>query len=434
MPPSETTRERDPYIGRVIDGRFTLLSRIGKGGMGVVYRAQQAPLGRSVALKLLVGTGESEREAEFQRRFFREAATSSKLKHPNTITVFDYGSGMLDESRVFWIAMELLEGQTLSRALAKGGLAPLRAVNIGLQICRSLREAHAHGIVHRDLKPGNVMLIRQEDADDNDADFVKVLDFGLAKTVQGPLEPALTRAGTFLGSPRYVAPEQVEGRPVDARSDIYAFGCVLYRMLTGTVPFDGETAVEIMMKHLDGVPPPITDPAVPDELCELVLQCLEKKASHRPESMQELISRLKRVRQQLGYGNIWEETSDVVGPSDPGDLLPPTREAVAAPPAEISDHGREVPQPPTLMLEQKDPASWIGQVPLEETRPSRLLTKRRGALTAWLLFFVVVGAGLVAGALVGRHLGWYDDVPLPPWAEPWLQQGAGDDLPSAEGP
>lgn len=421
---SETPRERDPYIGRVIDGRFTLLSRIGKGGMGVVYRAQQAPLGRSVALKLLIGTAGGDREAEFQRRFFREAATSSKLKHPNTITVFDYGSGLLDDTRVFWIAMELLEGQTLSRALAKGALPPLRAVNIAIQICRSLREAHAHGIVHRDLKPGNVMLIRQEDADDGDADFVKVLDFGLAKTVQGQLEPALTRAGTFLGSPRYVAPEQIEGRPVDARTDIYAFGCVLYRMLTGTVPFDGETPVAIMMKHLSGAPPPITDPAIPDELCELVLQCLEKKAAHRPESMQELITRLKRIRHQLGYGPSWEETSDVVGPTDPGSLRPmreAVRETVTTPPLPRAEVRPSLPPTPVSVEKPADAAAWIGQMPLEETRPSLLLQRKRGVLSAWVLFLFIVLLGLVGGALAGRSLGWYDDVPLPPWAEPWLK-------------
>lgn len=419
-PSTPNSPERDPYLGRVIDGRFTLLARVGRGGMGVVYRAQQAPLGRSVALKLLVGTGEPDRESEFQRRFFREASTASRLKHPNTITVFDYGSDVLDDSRVFWIAMELLEGQTLSRALSKGGLAPMRAVHIGLQICRSLREAHGAGIVHRDLKPGNVMLLRQDDADDQEADFVKVLDFGLAKTFQGPGEPALTRAGTFLGSPRYVAPEQVEGRPVDPRTDIYAFGCVLYRMLTGTVPFDGEAPVEIMMKHLDAAPPPITNPEVPDELCELVLHCLEKKAAHRPESMQEVISTLKRARVHLGYGHTWEEPSDV-GVSDPG-LRTTGADAVAAPPAELSDPRREAPQPPTLMIERKDAAEWVGQVPLDETRPSRLLSRRRGALSAWALFLAIALSGIVGGALVGRHLGWFEDVPLPPWTEAWLKK------------
>jgi eukaryotic-like serine/threonine-protein kinase len=167
--------------------------------------------------------------------------------------VFDYGSTELDGERVFFIAMELLEGITLSRLLSDEGALPVaRAVHIATQMCRSLREAHAAGVVHRDLKPGNIMLV-EHDTDDVEGDFVKVLDFGLAKSRQGALgaeQPGITRAGTFMGSPRYVAPEQINGKLVDARADIYSFGCVLYRMLTGTVPFDGEQAVDILMKHL----------------------------------------------------------------------------------------------------------------------------------------------------------------------------------------
>ena len=267
--------QSDPLLGRILDGKFTLLSVLGRGGMGVVYRAHQQSLERPVALKLMMASppvddGEEAREEEearqqeYQRRFFLEAATAAKLKHPNTITVFDYGSTLVDGDKVFYITMELLDGITLSRLLARQGpLPPLRAINIALQMCRSLREAHVDGIVHRDLKPGNVMLVRHDahgdgdgdvdgDGDDDDGDFVKVLDFGLAKNRSAPGMPArqLTKAGTFLGSPRYVAPEQIEGRPVDGRADIYSFGCVFYRMLTGRVPFDGQQAVQVMLKHL----------------------------------------------------------------------------------------------------------------------------------------------------------------------------------------
>ncbi|HEY4220243.1 MAG TPA: serine/threonine-protein kinase, partial [Myxococcota bacterium] len=255
-------------IGRVIDGRFTIQSVLGRGGMGVVYRAHQASLERSVALKVMTGVP-PEREAEFQRRFFLEAATAAKLKHPNTITVFDYGSDLFplspsevgDGERLFFIAMELLEGVPLQKLVGRGQmLHPQRAVHIALQMSRSLREAHRAGVVHRDLKPGNIMLVKQDDADDVEGDFVKVLDFGLAKVGPGqgarPIE-GLTKAGTFMGSPRYVAPEQVEGRPVDARADIYSLGCILYRMLSGRVPFDGKSPVEIMLKHLHEEVPPL---------------------------------------------------------------------------------------------------------------------------------------------------------------------------------
>ncbi len=318
--------DSDPLLGRVLDGKFTLLSVLGRGGMGVVYRAHQASLERSVALKLLMdvadvgpdgpdGERAESRDLEFQQRFFLEAATAAKLKHPNTITVFDYGSATVDDDRVFYITMELLEGVTLSKLLSREGpLPPLRAVNIALQICRSLREAHSHGIVHRDLKPGNIMLVKQDDADADDdggGDFVKVLDFGLAKTrlADGKRPQQLTKAGTFLGSPRYVAPEQIEGRPLDGRADIYSFGCVLYRMLTGRVPFDGQQAVEVMLKHLHDPVPPMnvsvsSDGAgaplvLPKTLEALVLKCLQKNASDRPTSMDEVISTLKRVRGEI---------------------------------------------------------------------------------------------------------------------------------------
>ncbi len=312
--------DSDPLLGRVLDGKFTLLSVLGRGGMGVVYRAHQKSLERPLALKLMMAhphgdpggdatEEEQARDNEFQRRFFLEAATAAKLKHPNTITVFDYGSTLVDDNKVFYITMELLDGVTLSKLLAKEGpLPPLRAINIALQICRSLREAHAGGIVHRDLKPGNVMLVRhdaQGDADgDDDGDFVKVLDFGLAKSRGSAARgtgPQLTKAGTFLGSPRYVAPEQIEGRPVDGRADIYSFGCVFYRMLSGRVPFDGQQAAEVMLKHLHDPVPPLSTPqlSIPFSLEQLVLKCLAKKDSDRPSSMDEVITVLKRARAEI---------------------------------------------------------------------------------------------------------------------------------------
>lgn len=346
----------DPLLGRVIDGRFTIQSVLGRGGMGVVYRAHQASLERSVALKLMTGVP-PERETEFQRRFFLEAATVAKLKHPNTITVFDYGSSVLDDNRVFFIAMELLEGQTLSQAMSKGrSLSPLRAVHIAVQICRSLREAHKAGVVHRDLKPGNVMLVKQDEGDDVEGDFVKVLDFGLAKTKSfdgaKPIE-GITKAGTFMGSPRYVAPEQVEGRPVDARADIYSFGCILYRMLSGKVPFDGQQAVEIMLKHIHEEPPKLTN--LPLSLIKLVDDCLKKLPVDRPESMDVVLQRLKLVRAELGGTG-----SGIMVLSDERSLLS----------QEASPVGMEPSSPPVAVV---DPVPVTLQTRLDRLdRPERL--------------------------------------------------------------
>jgi serine/threonine-protein kinase len=438
--------DNDPLLGRVLDGKFTLQSVVGRGGMGVVYRAHQASLERPVALKLMRGMtaddDAEQRESEFQRRFFLEAATAAKLKHPNTITVFDYGSTTVDDEKVFYITMELLDGVTLSRVLQNEGPLPaLRAVNIALQICRSLREAHAAGIVHRDLKPGNVMLVQNDDVDDDgegDRDFVKVLDFGLAKSKKGAggaAGPQLTKAGTFLGSPRYVAPEQIEGRAVDGRADIYSFGCVMYRMLTGRVPFDGQQAVEVMLKHLnDPVPPMNRDGlAVPEVLDKLVLRCLAKKADDRPATMDDVIAGLKRARGELGgvfSGNIAipEELRErlraellasplVSGPHPvPGDVGTPKESPSAsstAAPSSSSSSSSSVPPARAVSGEWRigsDESSG-------STRPGRLTVVPRPRRT-WPAIAAGVAIGLVvAGGVVAARTGALDE---------WLQPVVGN--------
>jgi serine/threonine protein kinase len=448
------TTDNDPLLGRVLDGKFTLQSVLGRGGMGVVYRAHQATLERPVALKLmraLSGDDDAERrETEFQRRFFLEAATAAKLKHPNTITVFDYGSTNVDGEKVFYITMELLDGVTLSKLLQnEGPLPPLRAVNIALQICRSLREAHAAGIVHRDLKPGNVMLVKNDDDDDDDGgdgDFVKVLDFGLAKSKApggSPAGPQLTKAGTFLGSPRYVAPEQIEGQAVDGRADIYSFGCVMYRMLTGRVPFDGQQPVEVMLKHLkEDVPPMNRDGiAVPDGLEQLVLRCLAKKAADRPTSMDDVIGSLKRARGELsgafsGSINIPEELRErlraellasplvsgphpVPGANDADKPKESTSPTSAAPAPDTSPGSSPVGPTSAARLAS---AEWRigGDSASDSTRPGRLTVVPRPRRT-WPAVVAGVVLGLfVAGGVVAQRTGALDV-----WLQPVLARWPG---------
>lgn len=279
----------DPLIGRVINDRFEVLGLIARGGMGRVYRAKQIPLGRLVALKVLDPRQAQDAEGEsFQTRFFLEAATSAKLSHPNTVTVFDYGR---TEDGVFYIAMELVEGRTLAKVLSEQ--APFeakRAVHIASQIARSLREAHQLGVVHRDLKPANVLITRHGDEDD----FAKVLDFGLVKNVADDVE--MTQAGTFMGSPKYMSPEQIQGTEIDGRSDIYALGCILYYMLTGRVPFDRENQVQILMAHCREAPPPMVradGEAIPQPLQHLTLRCLAKEREQRFLDMNELLAALR---------------------------------------------------------------------------------------------------------------------------------------------
>ena len=287
----------DPLLGRVINDRFRVIAMVAKGGMGKVYRAEQAPLGREVALKVLNPNYNGDQDPEFHKRFFLEASICSKLTHPNTVTIFDYGR---TDDDVYFIAMEMLEGRTLHRALREHGPFPApRALHVARQIARSLREAHGMGVIHRDLKPANVYLVKHGD----EADFVKVLDFGLVKNVTDTAED-LTQTGLFMGSPKYMAPEQIRGEKTDARSDIYSLGVMLYEMLTGKVPFDRQSSVNILMAHVHEPPPPFatTNPGgeVPAALEAVVMKALAKEADDRFSSMDDLLVAMKNVTTESG--------------------------------------------------------------------------------------------------------------------------------------
>ncbi|WP_437807980.1 serine/threonine protein kinase [Sorangium sp. So ce1078] len=279
----------DPLLGRVINGRFKIVSVIARGGMGKVYRAEQAPLGRICALKVLSPKYEGDHDPEFHRRFFLEASTAAKLSHPNTVTVFDYGQS---DDDIYYIAMEYIEGKTLHRVLREEGPFPeARTAHIARQICRSLREAHGLGVVHRDLKPGNVLLVDHED----EHDHVKVLDFGLVKDTQSGED--LTQQGLFMGSPKYMAPEQIAGCEVSARTDIYALGVMMYEMLSGQVPFDKGASVGTLMSHVHDPVPPMQahNPqlSISQTMEGIVYRCLEKDPAQRFSSMNELVTALK---------------------------------------------------------------------------------------------------------------------------------------------
>jgi tRNA A-37 threonylcarbamoyl transferase component Bud32 len=283
----------DPLVGQTLDGRFRIVDVIGKGAMGKVYRAVQLPLNRAVALKVLDSRYGAGREESFKQRFLVEAALTSKLNHPNTVRVLDYGS---TRDGLFFLAMEYLDGETLEHVLRRGPLPWHRVVAIAQQIGRALREAHELGVVHRDLKPGNVVLL----AADDDADFVKVLDFGLVKSfVEGhELEGrAITQQGMLMGSPPYMAPEQGEKNRADPRSDIYSLGTMLFEMLSGKPPFTGGAPLEIILKHVHQPVPKLVAPKhfepVPEALEAIVLKCLAKSPMDRFQSMDELLLALQ---------------------------------------------------------------------------------------------------------------------------------------------
>jgi serine/threonine protein kinase len=287
----------DPLLGRVLNERFKILEALGAGGMGRVYKAIQAPLDRPVALKILNPQYGQDKDPGFQKRFFFEASVTSKLRHPNTVTVIDYGK---TEDGIYFIAMEYLEGQTLSQLLTTMGPLPWpRALNIAQQIARSLREAHKIGLIHRDLKPANVMILNQE----TDHDVVKVLDFGLVKSfmpdsAQVPADVSLTQAGVILGSPQYMAPEQARNIS-DPRSDVYSLGVVLYQTLVGRPPFHAEQGIDIIVKHINEPPPAFAafwpDHTIPAEVEALVMKCLAKRPAERFESMSAVLDAIRRT-------------------------------------------------------------------------------------------------------------------------------------------
>jgi len=282
--------------------------------MGRVYKAIQSPLDRIVALKVLNPSHANGKNSEFRKRFFLEASLTSKLHHPNTITVIDYGH---TPDGIFYIAMEYLEGQTLSQLLIKSGAMHwTRCLAIVEQICRSLREAHRLRVIHRDLKPSNVMLL----SDYPEADVVKVLDFGLVKSFlaknesvvdlersapraryngngNGNDDPAITHGGMFLGSPQYMAPEQAKNQ-ADHRSDIYSLGATLYHMIAGSPPFWAKDSVEVILKHLHEPVPRIgavrPDLKIPSEVEAIVMKCLEKDPAQRFQSMDAVLEAIRQ--------------------------------------------------------------------------------------------------------------------------------------------
>jgi serine/threonine-protein kinase len=406
----------EALTGRVVAGRYRVVAKLGAGGMGTVFRAEQVAVKRPIALKVLDPAMTA--NPELVRRFQAEAEVVARLSHPNTVTLFDFGQ---DDAGLLYIAMELVPGKSLRDVIAREApLGPYRAVDVAEQIASSLADAHSHGIVHRDLKPDNVILSERAGR----RDFARVLDFGIAKLFDDGAHtpaPAMTRAGQILGTPQYMSPEQVTGRTVDGRTDIYALGVMLYEMLTGRPPFTGDSLIALLSAHLHDPPPPLPPQlGVPMPLERLLFACLAKEAAQRPPDMVTVATTLADLRTLLDPGP--RRKSSAIGAMPPLPTPLPGAQMTPPPmPMPVSTPGPSsqpafTPPPLPMPGAQRVPTpmpvaspQWAVNTPA----PALPAPRKTAAVWPWLVLALLVVAGGGAAAFFGLRGQDGGDTPEP---------------------
>ncbi|HEX6953066.1 MAG TPA: Stk1 family PASTA domain-containing Ser/Thr kinase [Gaiellaceae bacterium] len=355
----------DSLIDTLFDGRYRIVRKLGAGGMADVYLAEDQELGRRVAIKIL--NGRHANDDQFIERFRREAKNAAALNHPNIVSIYDRG----EAEDTYYIAKENLDGRTLKELIVGHGQAPVRvAVEYARQILSALRFAHRHGIVHRDIKPHNVLVDREG--------RVKVTDFGIARAGTSQM----TETGSIVGTAQYLSPEQARGGEVDQRSDLYSLGVVLYELLTGKTPFEGDTPVEIAMKHLSATPqkPSELRSDIPPELDMVILRALAKDPDERYQSADEMEGDLERVTRGAPVAATTVDAATQV-------LSRPDTGATAATAATMIAPSAAVTRPPVVE---------------EEVHEERGGGDR--PIWPWLLAAVFVIAAVVAGFFVWQEL------------------------------
>src|SRR5436190_6301108 len=329
----------DTLLNTLFDGRYRIVRKLGTGGMANVYLAEDEVLGRRVAIKIL-----DDRHAgddQFVERFRREAKNAASLSHPNIVSIYDRG----EAEGTYYIAMEYLDGRSLKELIVARGPAPIHlAVDYARQILAAIRFAHRHGIVHRDIKPHNVLV--------DGEGRLKVTDRGIARAGVSQM----TEAGSIIGTAQYLSPEQAKGSPVDQTSDLYSVGVVLYELLTGVVPFSGDTPVEIAMKHLSSVPePPSSKRAeIPRDLDLVVLRALAKDPADRYQSAEEMDADLARFLRGAAVSPVTEEAATQILRVPAADDQPyaATAATMIAPP---SRRTAVMPPPPPVYYDLDEP-------------------------------------------------------------------------------
>ena len=339
-------------------GRYRVLGELGRGAMGIVYRAEDEKLGRPVAIKTVLVTLETEEADGYLARFRQEARALGALNHPAIITVHEYG----DEGDLAYMVMELLEGRELRRLLQEGAMAPAAAAEIAAQVAAGLAYAHSRGIVHRDVKPSNIMVL--------DGNRAKVMDFGIARVRASDVK---TQTGFMLGSPKYMSPEQVVGRAVDGRSDLFSLGVVLCEMLTGRAPFHGADVHTLMFDICNGrhVPPSHTNPAIPEVLDLIVARALEKAPEARYQDGEAMARDLRECLAQLPREAARLRTAEAIPAARPA--------AVARPTADSADADRTVARTAPLEASATLRPATIGLPPWRRFDSALALERLAGA-------------------------------------------------------
>ena len=395
----------DSLIGTLFDGRYRIERKLGAGGMADVYLAEDQELGRRVAIKIL--NSRHGNDDQFIERFRREAKNAAALNHPNIVSIYDRG----EAEDTYYIAMEFLDGRTLKELIIGRGAAPINvAIEYARQILSALRFAHRHGIVHRDIKPHNVLV--------DGEGRVKVTDFGIARAGTSQM----TETGSIVGTAQYLSPEQAKGGEVDPRSDLYSLGVVLYELLTGKTPFDGETPVEIAMKHLSTTPKPPSKlrPDVPRELDMVVMRALAKNPDERYQSADEMEGDLERVARGARVSATTSDTATQVlrRPAAAAAAASATAATMIAPPPASA-------APPPAVVAEEEEYEEGGDRPL----------------WPWLVAVGFVVAAVIAGFFVWQELsGSTPQVPAnhyvsePQASGPAADHGGGPRLDGEQGP
>ena len=379
-------------LGKVLDRRYTLEERIGKGGMGTVYRGEQIAMRRTVAVKVM--NADLCRNNDAVKRFHREARAASSFDHPHAIRVFDFGQA---DTRELFMVMELLRGRSLSEMIREDAPVPVaRAAKVGNEIAKALAAAHEVGLIHRDMKPDNVFLMDVA----GDSDFVKVLDFGIAKFISGTGDSTMTKTGLIIGTPHFMAPEQAKpGTTLTPALDVYALGVILYTLLTGKHPFVGETPLEALMAHLnEPVPELPASVSASADFRSLVKSMLAKEPTARPTAA-DVVASLDELRQRevaLAYMARQESAVAAVETAAPAVQAAPAAPAISAP---------DVPK--TVVLHESPVSTEAPAVEAQPVEPVELhdaLDSLEMALPRRSRTFAFLAVGVAALVLAGLFL------------------------------